>query len=288
MLWLDGACGSSKDGKPVQKYDFERIWSTAVRLQPDIVMSGCAPDVRWVGNESGRARESEWNVVPKFQYELQNIAQNCQTDDDMKKFRKRCHDVMIKDMGSREFLAGYDEFMWYPAEVDVSIRLGWYYHPMQFLTLKSLNRLMKIYYGSVGSNSLLILNIPPNRKGLLCSADVRRLRQMGKWLKKEDECVISSSYNISEDKTVFDISFEKHSVDRIRFSEDTEKSQRIEAFKIYANGECVYNGTVVGFSKIAIFNKPVETDKLKLVIEQCRKEPYIKEIEVCRTGAYRP
>ena len=246
MLWLDGACGSSADGMPKQKYDFERIWSTAVKLQPNIVMSGCAPDVRWVGNESGKARESEWNVVPKFQYELQNIAANCQTDDDMKKFQKRCQDVMIKDMGSRKFLAGYDEFMWYPAEVDGSFRLG------QF-----------------------------------CKADVKRLKEMGQWLKKEDDCVINSRYTVSDDKMIVDISFDRQSVDRIRFAEDTTKSQRIERFKIFAGDECVYNGTVVGFSKIAIFDKPVVTNNLKLVITECRNEPYIDYIEVCKTGAYR-
>lgn len=288
MLWLDGACGSDADGKPKQDYDFERIWSTALRLQPNIVMSGCAPDVRWVGNESGKARKSEWNVVPKFQYELQNFAVNCQTDDNMKKFQKRCQDVMLEDIGSREFLANYDSFMWYPAEVDVSIRLGWYYHPLQALTLKSLHRLMSIYYGSVGSNCLLILNIPPNRNGQFSKRDVRRLQQMGKWLKIEDECVIESSYTLSDDGMIADISFEKQSVDRIRFCEDTTKSQRIEGFKIYANGECIYTGTVVGFSKIAIFDKSVVIDRLQLVIEQSRKMPYIKTIEVCKTGAYRP
>ena len=195
---------------------------------------------------------------------------------------------MIKDMGSREFLANYNSFMWYPAEVDVSIRPGWFHHPMQTLTLKSLHRLMSIYYGSVGGNSLLILNIPPNKKGQFSRKDVRRLNQMGQWLKKEDECVINSTYEMSPDKKVISISFDKQSVDRIRISEDTTKSQRIEKFKIYANDICVYNGTVVGFSKIAIFNKPVVTDNLRLVIEECRKEPYIDKIEVCRTGAYRP
>lgn len=288
MLWLDGACGSTADGIPKQQYDWERIWSTALKLQPNIVMSGCAPDVRWVGNESGKARENEWNVVPRFQYEFQNIAANCQTDDNMKKFQKRCQDVMLKDMGSRKFLSNYDSFMWYPAEVDVSIRTGWYYHPLQSITLKSLHRLMTIYYNSVGSNCLLILNIPPNKKGLFCPSDVRRLKQMGQWLKKEDDCVIDSTYSVSDDKKEINIHFDKQSVDRIRFSEDTTKSQRIEKFKIYAQDICVYDGTVVGFSKIAIFKKPVITNNLKIVIEECRKEPYIDKIEVCKTGAYRP
>ena len=65
-------------------------------------------------------------------------------------------------------------------------------------------------------------------------------------------------------------------------------TSRIEKFKIYAQDICVYDGTVVGFSKIAIFKKPVITNNLKIVIEECRKEPYIDKIEVCKTGAYRP
>lgn len=287
MLWLDGACGASADGRPVQKYDFERIWSTALKLQPGIVMSGCAPDIRWVGNESGRARESEWNVVPKFQYELQNIAANCQQDSDFKKFQKRCQDVMAEDIGSREFLADYDEFMWYPAEVDVSIRRRWFYHPFDSLAVKSLHRLMEIYYGSVGSNCLLILNVPPNRKGLLCKKDVKRLKEMGAMLKKEDDCVIDSTYSANDSCTAFDIKFDCQSVDRLRLSEDTTKSQRVEKFEIYANSKCIFRGTVIGFSKIAIFDEPIETDNLTLKILSSRNKPHINKIEVCKTGAYR-
>lgn len=288
MLWLDGACGAKADGQPVQKYDFERIWKTAVELQPNIVMSGCAPDVRWIGNESGKTRESEWNVVPQFQYDQQNFAANCQQDDDLKKFQKRCQDVMLPDMGSRKFLADYDKFMWYPAEVDVSIRLGWFYHPMQRLTLKSLKRLMTIYYNSVGNNSLMLLNIPPNRKGQFAKSDVRRLREMGKWLRREEECVLESSCVFSADGREAEITFPRQSVDRLRLAEDTTKSQRVEKFSVYAGEECVFRGTIIGFSRIAIFDRPVVTDKLRFVIEECRNEPYMQKIEVCKTGAYRP
>ena len=288
MLWLDGACGAKADGQPVQKYDFERIWKTAVELQPNIVMSGCAPDVRWIGNESGKTRASEWNVVPQFQYDQQNFAANCQQDDDLKKFQKRCQDVMLPDMGARKFLANYDKFMWYPAEVDVSIRPGWFYHPAQRLTLKSLKRLMTIYYNSVGNNSLMLLNIPPNRKGQFAKSDVRRLREMGKWLRREEECVLESSCVFSADGREAEITFPKQSVDRLRLAEDTTKSQRVEKFSVYAGEECVFRGTIIGFSRIAIFDRPVVTDKLRFVIEECRNEPYMQKIEVCKTGAYRP
>lgn len=287
MLWLDGACGAKADGQPVQEYDFERIWSTAVKLQPDIVMSGCAPDVRWIGNESGKTRESEWNVVPKFKYDQQNFAANCQTDDNMKKFQKRCQDVMLPDMGSRKFLSQFDEFMWYPAEVDVSIRLGWFYHPLQRFTLKSLDHLMKIYYTSAGNNALFLLNIPPDKNGLLAKADVKRLKEMGKWLRKEESLIIKNAERTdSDDGFEISLKFPKQSVDRINLSEDTTKSQRVERFSIYANSKKIFSGTIIGFSKIAIF-EPVVTDELKIKIEACRKEPYIKTAQPVATGAYR-
>lgn len=110
---------------------------------------------------------------------------------------------------------------------------------------------------------------------------------MGKWLKKEDECVIDSVYTVSDDKNIYNFKFNRQSVDRMRLSEDTAKSQRVEKFRIYANDLCVYEGTIIGFSKIAIFKKPVVTDNLKLVIEKSRKEVYIDKAEVCKTGAYR-
>lgn len=309
MLWLDGACGSHLDGKPCQKYDFQRIYDTALSLQPNIVMSGCAPDVRWVGNESGIARESEWNVVPLFNYADQNITPEAQKDDNAKIFQKRCVDVMIKDMGSREFLSKYDTFMWYPAEVDVSIRPGWFYHPLETIFIKSIKKLMRIYYDSVGGNSLLLLNIPPNRKGLLCKKDVKRLREMGKRIemiefsrihnvKYESDITGKEEFKISNiyegkafspietrDKYNLFAQFEKTVVDKVILKEDTDFSQRVEKFSIYAetgNGEKeVYKGTVMGFNKIALF-KPIETSKIRLEINSCRFEPYINSFQIIR------
>ncbi len=287
MLWLDGACAAAEDGKPVQKYDFPRIWRTALELQPDIVMSGCAPDVRWIGNESGVTRESEWNVVPKFQADLQNFAASCQTEDDMEKFQKRCRDVMLQDMGSREFLKNFDEFMWYPAEVDVSIRKGWFFHDSEEDTVKSLNQLMKIYYCSAGNNALMLLNVPPDRNGLLPEKDVSVIRQMGQWLRKEDSLVIPDvTRQDSPDGLQIQLCFPKQRVDRIRIAEDTTKSQRVERFEIYAGTRKVYTGTIIGFSKTAIFD-PVETDSLTVRITACRNEPYIGSVEVVAEGAYR-
>ena len=82
------------------------------------------------------------------------------------------------------------------------------------------------------------------------------------------------------------LTFPKQSVDRIRISEDTTKSQRVECFSIYSNKKKIYDGTIIGFSKIAIF-EPLVTDNLMIKITECRKEPYIEKTEVVATGAYR-
>lgn len=152
--------------------------------------------------------------------------------------------------------------------------------------VKSVKKLMKIYYGSVGSNCLLILNIPPDKSGRLCSRDVARREKMGEWLKKEADSVIASAFRQTSDFE-YTVTFEEQSVDRIRLSEDTTKSQRVEEFSVFANGKCVYKGTVIGFSKIAIFAESVQTSAITVKIDKCREKPHLKKFEVCKTGAYR-
>ncbi|MDE6188822.1 MAG: alpha-L-fucosidase, partial [Clostridia bacterium] len=81
-VWLDGACGSYMDGKPKQVYDWDKYFSTIRKLAPKACISNCGPDVRWVGNEGGFARESEWNVVPRFAFDIQSIEATSQHSDD--------------------------------------------------------------------------------------------------------------------------------------------------------------------------------------------------------------
>ena len=121
--------------------------------------------------------------MPAFSCETQNIASHSQQTDaqDMK---QQASDSHLEDLGSRAFLANYDSFMWYPAEVDVSIRPGWFYHKKESRRVRSLENLLRIYYGSVGGNSLLLLNVPPDTEGLLHEMDVRRLKELGDEIKK--------------------------------------------------------------------------------------------------------
>lgn len=316
-IWLDGACGSYMDGKEKQVYDFERIFKTVREIQPDACISNCGPDVRWVGNEAGFARESEWNVVPKFGFDIQSIEDNSQQSDD-KEFRKKGADIVASDLGSREFLAGFNEFIWYPAEVDVSIRPGWFYHKSEDFRVRSLNNLLRIYYTSVGGNTLLLLNIPPTPEGRIHKNDVKRLKELGEEIKKGTETPVeiaectappagentSMENCLKSDETYytpesihdtyeFEFIFEKPtSVDKVLLREQCDFSQRIEEYDIYAKTEKgevkVSSGTTVGFRRYALFSKPVLASSIKVVIKSCRYKPYIQQITPIEAGGMLP
>ncbi|MBM3213313.1 alpha-L-fucosidase [Candidatus Poribacteria bacterium] len=137
--WFDGACGEGPNGKR-QEYDWQSYYAVIREHQPDAVIAICGPDVRWVGNEDGYARETEWSVQDA--------------------------NPAIHGVGGK---------VWYPAECDVSIRPGWFWHAHEDARVKTLPHLMDIYYRSVGRNSVLLLNVPPNDRGLFADPDVARL-----------------------------------------------------------------------------------------------------------------
>jgi alpha-L-fucosidase len=159
-LWFDGACGEGPNGKR-QEYDWDSYYSLIRELQPEACISICGPDVRWCGNEAGHCRESEWSVVPGRGVNPQD-----------------------QDLGSRQRIAGAQELIWHPSEVDVSIRPGWFYHASEDGQVKTLEHLQQIYYGSVGGNAVLLLNVPPDRRGLVHEVDAARLKELGDTLRR--------------------------------------------------------------------------------------------------------
>jgi alpha-L-fucosidase len=149
-VWFDGAKG---DNAKDMTYDFEGYWALVRELQPQAVMfSDAGPDVRWVGNESGNAGETCWSTINT--------------------------EGMAPGVADAKYLNRGDAngTRWIPAETDVSIRPGWFYHPAEDDKVRSAENLVNLYYQSVGRNSLLLLNVPPNRDGLLSDADVASLR----------------------------------------------------------------------------------------------------------------
>jgi len=159
-VWMDGAKG--RDAKDME-YDFLGYYATVRELQPNAVIFN-GPDIRWVGNERGYARESEWSVMNRNDKPFGFI------------------NATAKDLGSLEALGDGERLIWYPAETDVSIRPGWFYHASQDGKVKSVEHLLDIYFSSVGYNSVLLLNLPPDRRGLIHENDVRRLREFRKVL----------------------------------------------------------------------------------------------------------
>lgn len=309
-FWFDGACGEGKNGKK-QVYDWNSYFALIRDLQPNAVINICGPDVRWCGNEAGKSRESEWSVVPAFVGNQDYTAKHSQQED-TPEFAKNV-DAKTQDLGSREFIDGIKDFIWYPAEVDVSIRPGWFYHKREDFKVKSLKKLMQIYWGSVGGNSSLLLNIPPNKQGLLAKADVRALRKFGNELRKEfpdnlmKDCVITVSSQIddecnanniitengywqcgkNDEKPTIEITFNSPIVaDKIILKENIATGQQIESFEVFAdsgNGyEKICSSTIIGAKRICRFKKQ-KINKIKIVITSYRVKATLNKVELyCR------
>ncbi|MFI5797810.1 alpha-L-fucosidase [Streptomyces sp. NPDC051677] len=177
-VWLDGANGEGPNGRR-QLYDWDRYYAVVRQLQPDAVISVCGPDVRWCGNEAGDTRPDEWSVVPRALQDAERTADRSQqADDGLFAPRVRSDD---RDLGSRAALAGHeDDLVWYPAEVNTSIRPGWFHHPAEDAEVRSADELFAVYLRSVGGNSCFLLNVPPDRHGCVRATDVAVLKQLGR------------------------------------------------------------------------------------------------------------
>lgn len=310
-VWFDGACGEGPNGKK-QVYDWERYYEVIRRLQPGACIHVCGPDVRWCGNEAGDTRPSEWSVVPKRTSETEMIASKSQQADETG-FRERKISAGDRDLGSRSVLADEPELIWYPAEVNTSIRPGWFYHEQEDEQVRSLEELLTIYYHSAGGNAGFLLNIPPTKEGLFHENDVKRLKQIGEYLKKTFAVNLLEGAQLKADGWK-----EGHEIDRVRtddydgcyrtedgvrraeitiafpeakrvshvvLKENIRMSQRIEGFEIAAvepeseEEKVVYCGTVVGYKKIARFPE-TRVDRLVIRITDSRVCPTLSFIGV--------
>lgn len=153
--WFDGACGEGPNGK-VQVYDWDLYHSTVYRMQPDaIIFSNDGPGCRWVGNEKGQAGRTCWSTM------------QVNEDKNGPEYSRRMLNEGTPDGNA-----------WVAAESDVSIRPGWFWRASENTQVKSLQHLLKIYYESVGRNSLFLLNVPPDTRGLIHEADSLRLMEL--------------------------------------------------------------------------------------------------------------
>ena len=153
--WFDRACGEGPNGK-LQVYDWPLFNSTVHKMQPDaMIFSDYGPGCRWVGNESGSAGRTCWSTI------------NVNEDFTGPELSRRDLNEGIKGGNT-----------WAEAETDVSIRPGWFWRESENSKVKSLQHLLKIYYESVGRNSLLLLNVPADTRGLIHETDSIRLMEL--------------------------------------------------------------------------------------------------------------
>ena len=274
-VWLDGACGEGPCGKR-QVYDWERYYAVVRELQPDACVSVCGPDVRWCGNEAGYTRKSEWSVVPRRARDTEKIREKSQTEDGAE-FRRRTISAGDEDLGSRDIVRDEPDLVWYPAEVNTSIRPGWFYHPEEDGQVKSLEELVRIYESSVGGNAAFLLNIPPTPEGLIHENDAARLRELGAYLRETYRRDLAEEARIVRRPDTVQLLWpEPVTVSRIVLMEDITQSQRVEAFAVYDGGGTeIYSGTVIGYKKIVPLENCV-TDRLTIRILSSRMEPRLK------------
>jgi alpha-L-fucosidase len=299
-VWFDGANGEGPNGKK-QVYAFEAYYHLIRRLQPQAVIAVMGPDVRWVGTESGTGRLTEWSVLPLNAGTQANIAANSQKDATFAPLG----DMMNDDLGSREKLLHASGLIWYPAETDVSIRPGWFYHAAQDTSVRSPENLMEIYFSSVGRNSQLLLNIPPDKDGLISDADIRSLQG---WKKNRDVIfgtnlaagsVITSpnglntallldgnaatNWTTTGTDTTATLDFTltgPKTFDVLLLQENIRIGQRVEKFVLeYPDGagwKTITEGTTIGYKRLLRF-PPVTTTRLRLRIVSSRLNPTIAE-----------
>ena len=148
-LWWDGANGEGPNGKK-QEYDWRRFENTVKQFSPNtVVFSDIGPQIRWVGNENGIAGNPNWNFL------------------DTAGFRRG---IGAPDTDTLNH-GNYYGSQWIPAECDVSIRPGWFYHATEDKKIKTPQKLFELYLKSVGRGANLLLNVPPDRRGWINEKD---------------------------------------------------------------------------------------------------------------------
>ncbi|GMV26221.1 MAG: hypothetical protein AMXMBFR58_22520 [Phycisphaerae bacterium] len=294
--WFDGAnggdgyYGGTRETRRIDRttyYGWPETTAMLEQLNPGIIMfSDAGPGCRWVGNESGYSDETSWQTI-----NLEGM------------YPGVSHDHLARgDKGGTH---------WVGVEVDVSIRPGWFWHEAENSKVKSPEKLVEIYYESVGRGANLLLNVPPDRRGLIHEADVESLMGMRRILDATFERDVlmghwatssavrggdarfearqavdgdSRSYWSTDDGvTTGELSVVLPSpavVDVVRVREAIELGQRVEAFAVDASVDGqwkeVVRGTTIGPRRILRFD-PVKADAMRLRVTGSMACPAIAE-----------
>lgn len=300
--WFDGANGEGPNGKK-QVYDWPLFNSTVARLQPNaIIFSDVGPGCRWVGNEEGKAGETCWSTL-----NIDGFTPGAGSPplDTLNQGNRPTLNYQLSTLNSQ----------WVPAETDVSIRPGWFYHENE--QPKSLQELLTIYYSSVGRNSLLLLNIPPDRRGMIPSADSARVVELRQALddifsndltmdakieashtRGGKRCKLYQATNVQNDDydsywttddsiitPTLTITFkEPVTFNRVMLQEYIPLGQRIAKFHLdYMSADGTWKplseATTIGYKRI-LLTPTVTTSAIRIIIDEALACPTINKIGV--------
>ncbi|MBE6749189.1 MAG: alpha-fucosidase [Ruminococcaceae bacterium] len=274
-VWFDNACGEGPNGKK-QVYDFDRYIKTIRKYQPNATFFNDKGGMRWCGNEAGAAAHAQWCVVP---YELCSIAEHKTEVEPL--MEGSLDGIMNSDtsLGSIGNIMYSKALTFCPAETDMSIRPGWFYHEDE--EPNSLDRLFNTYLRTVGGNTTFNLNIPPMKNGKFNEKDIKRLKELGDKINSELGTNLAEDAEITENKkensyqTEFIVKLkEKQPLKYIELAEAIAEGQKVESFKIYSkNDDNLWNfeehGTTIGSRKIVALEN-VTTDEIKVQITSAR------------------
>lgn len=304
-VWFDGAnggtgyYGGANEERRVDKltyYDWENTYKIVRKLQPQaVIFSDAGPDVRWVGNERGFAYPTTWSNLMR--------------------------DEIYGGMPdySKKYSHGQENGShWVPAEVDVSIRPGWYFHPSENHKVKSLPQLLEIYYNSIGRNASLLINFPVDTRGLIYEKDAEQILKLAATVKKDFEVNLAEAkkviatntrgnsnkykaanltddddqtYWATDDNTItasVTIDFEKPTeFNRLLLQEYIRLGQRVKKFSVdaFVNDEWkeIENQTTIGRKRILRFPNVTAT-KLRLNILDSKACPVLSNIGVYKAS----
>ena len=283
-VWFDGACGEGPNGKK-QVYDFDGYVELIEKYQPNATIFHDTGIIRWCGNEAGAAPYAQWAVVPMELCSMNKPQTRGALVDGDLSFNYNS-DIGI---GSLETIIYSKGLVFAPAETDMSIRPGWFYHENE--KPHSLDRLFKTYLNSVGNNTTFNLNIPPMPNGKFNDEDVTRLKELGELIEKEFGTHLAEGIPFqklngcgkTQPEYIVTLT-KKKTIKYVELAEKISEGQRISSFAVltkdeHAQWRQIAQSTTVGSRKIIKIN-PTETDEIKIRIMSSRDTPEIEWIKI--------
>ncbi len=298
-VWHDGAnggdgyYGGAREKRVIDKktyYRWPQTWDLVRSLQPDaVIFSDVGPDLRWVGNEQGYAAETCWETYDPVGPDGGAAAPGLTRDKDGQTGTRH---------GSR----------WMPPECDVSIRPGWFWHAAENGQVKTPRMLLDLYYRSVGRGGALLLNVPPDRRGLLHERDVASLAGLGALLKTTFRenlaagCKVSAKgsrpeHLVDSDRRTFWLASgrmaevvvalgRETTFNVVRLREFVELGQRVDAFEVDAwrdgKWETFARATSIGACRLIRTAGDVTAARVRLRVVDAAAPPALSELALFR------